>query len=58
VSNAGWDNQLSDEPVNKKARLSSRGGWSRGRGDPARGGRGRGNRGGRRGWGGQFSSTL
>ena len=58
VSNAGWDNQPTDEPVNKKARLSSRGGWSRGRGDPARGGRGRGNRGGRRGWGGQFSSSL
>ena len=48
-----WPTLPTEEPTAKKARLSSRGGWQRGRG-----GRGRGNRGGRWGRGGFFSSHL
>ena len=50
---AEWPSQPTEEPTAKKARLSSRGGWNRGRG-----GRGRGTRGGRGGRGGNFSSYL
>ena len=52
-----WPNLSTEEPTAKKARLSSRGGWQRGRGGTGRG-NGRGNRGGRGGRGGFFSSYL
>ena len=52
-----WPNLPTEEPTAKKARLSSRGGWQRGRGGSGRG-NGRGNRGGRGGRGGFFSSYL